>query len=226
MEYKLINDNNLNVSFNEIKIDLIYADMIYENTDFSWVLHYANQLKKDGIFIIQTDYHTVAEVKVYAKELTNLKLINWLVWKNEFGNFRKDRFRQCHDDILIFSNGENYKWYPERVQVEKATANSKGLNKSGRMTKLATSVISDICLTTVAKERIKDSIGKNIRWQKPLKLINRLLLPFTDENDWIIDPFMGTGTTGEWCIKNNRNFIGIEYDKNIYNIAKNRLGNL
>ena len=43
---------------------------------------------------------------------------------------------------------------------------------------------------------------------------------FTEENDLILDCFMGLGTTGKSCLKNNRNFIGIEINENYFNIAK------
>ena len=43
------------------------------------------------------------------------------------------------------------------------------------------------------------------------------------ENDIVIDPFMGIGSTGLTCIDTNRKFIGIEIDKEYYNIAKRRL---
>lgn len=214
-------DNMLVYLFTEA--DLIYADMVYENLDFSWIDHWWKQLKRGGVFIIQTDWHSVAEVKVHTQTMPEAHFLNWLVWKNEFGNFPKDKFRQCHDDILIFTKGKKYKWYPERVQVGKATAGSKGLNPSGRQTKLATSVITDICLTTVANERVKKSDGHGIRWQKPIKLMDRLLFPFTDEGDLIVDPFMGSGSTGEWCIQNNRDFIGIEIDPEPFQLALKRL---
>lgn len=46
---------------------------------------------------------------------------------------------------------------------------------------------------------------------------------FAKQNDVVIDPFMGLGTTGISCIKNNVDFIGIELDKTYFNIAKSRL---
>ncbi|MCK5343771.1 MAG: hypothetical protein KAR20_10220, partial [Candidatus Heimdallarchaeota archaeon] len=147
------------------QVDLIYADMIYENEDMSWIDRYWKFLKPNGIFMVQTDWHTVFDVGYHLKHrIEGSHMLNHICWKNEFGNFPKNKFRQSHDDILIFSKGKDYKFYPERVQVPKATANSRGLNPSGRTTKLATSVWLDICLTTVAKERIKKVDGKSIRW--------------------------------------------------------------
>ena len=46
---------------------------------------------------------------------------------------------------------------------------------------------------------------------------------FTNENDLVLDPFMGLGTTGISCKKMNRDFIGIELDKNYYDIAEKRI---
>ena len=42
-------------------------------------------------------------------------------------------------------------------------------------------------------------------------------------NDIIPDPFMGSGTTGIACVSNNHNFIGIELDKQYFDIAKDRI---
>jgi DNA modification methylase len=100
------------------------------------------------------------------------------------------------------------------------------LNPSGRTTKNATAWIDDICLTTTAKERVKKSDGHLVRWQKPVRLFDRVVAPFTDEGDDVLDNFMGSGSLGEWCIKNNRNYTGIEYDKEVFGLAKNRLENI
>lgn len=49
---------------------------------------------------------------------------------------------------------------------------------------------------------------------------------FTRENDIVLDCFMGLGTTGKSCLKNNRNFIGIEINENYFNIAKEDIENI
>lgn len=58
--------------------------------------------------------------------------------------------------------------------------------------------------------------------EKPIPMLERILLKHTKENDLVLDMFMGSGTTGLACLNTNRNFIGIEIDENFYNISKNR----
>lgn len=69
-------------------------------------------------------------------------------------------------------------------------------------------------------------IPKNKRFhptQKPIELIDRLVKCSSDENDIIIDPFMGSGTTAVSCKKLNRIYMGSEMDSNFCNIAEQRI---
>jgi site-specific DNA-methyltransferase (adenine-specific)/modification methylase len=58
----------------------------------------------------------------------------------------------------------------------------------------------------------------------PLELAEQAINNFSYENNIILDPFMGSGTTGVACKNLNRNFIGIELDEEYFNIAKERIG--
>ena len=58
---------------------------------------------------------------------------------------------------------------------------------------------------------------------KPLDIIENLIINSSQENDTILDCFMGSGTTGVACKNLNRNFIGIELDEKYFNIAKERI---
>ena len=59
--------------------------------------------------------------------------------------------------------------------------------------------------------------------QKPTVLLERLILLSSNENDTVLDCFMGSGSTGVACKNLNRNFIGIELDEKYFNIAKERI---
>ena len=61
--------------------------------------------------------------------------------------------------------------------------------------------------------------------QKPISLIQRLVLASSNKGDKVLDPFMGSGSTGVVSSNLNRNFIGFEKDKEYFDIAQNRIKN-
>lgn len=61
--------------------------------------------------------------------------------------------------------------------------------------------------------------------QKPVKLLQHLILDYTQPGDTILDPFMGSGTTGVACVQTGRRFIGIEIDPTYFEIAVKRISN-
>ena len=94
--------------------------------------------------------------------------------------------------------------------------------RKGRGKRINNCGTSDIL--SVPNKKTKDENGKNIHdTEKPIGLMEILINNSSQENELVLDPFMGVGSTGLACIKNNRNFIGIEIDENYFNIAKSRL---
>lgn len=61
--------------------------------------------------------------------------------------------------------------------------------------------------------------------QKPIALMEEILRRHTNENQLILDPFMGSGTTAIACINTNRNYIGFELDEKYHKIANDRILN-
>lgn len=211
-----------------IKVDLIYADPIYSDLDFeSWIPQCHQLLKDTGSMFVQTDQRSVAELKLYLDKIFGKdNFVNWIIWSYNWGGRGKRSFAKKHDDILFYSKTKDYKFYPDRVMIPKKTAKTK-LNKSGNSEQIPTDVWSSLDgignFHTMSKERVKGEDGKNLHWQKPLALMERVILPTTDEGDLVLDPFMGTGSTAMSCIKNGRDFIGIENDEKVFNLAKLRL---
>lgn len=62
--------------------------------------------------------------------------------------------------------------------------------------------------------------------EKPIELMQILIENSSNENDTVLDPFMGCGSTGIACLNTNRNFVGIELDKSYFEIAQNRINKL
>ena len=124
--------------------------------------------------------------------------VKCLIW--EKGNKICSRYyMNCFEYIILFRKGRD-----------------KPINKC---------VTPDILKIPIKK--MKDSNGKNLHdTEKPVNLMKILVENSSNEEDTVLDPFMGIGATGIACKELNRNFIGIEIDENYFNIAKERINNI
>ena len=120
--------------------------------------------------------------------------------------------RDVHEYILIFSKG-NYK--RERDKNEKEF-------RHDNITK------EEFIEWTKSVWTMNTESAKRIGHPAPFpeELPNRLIKLFSFTNDIVIDPFMGSGTTAIAAIKNSRNFVGYEINKEYINLANNRILNL
>lgn len=79
----------------------------------------------------------------------------------------------------------------------------------------------------VPNKKLKDRDRINLHdTEKPVKLMEQLVLNSSKEGDFVMDPFMGIGSTGIACKKNGRSFIGVELDPKYFYIARERINNV
>ena len=94
--------------------------------------------------------------------------------------------------------------------------------RKGKGIKINNCGTSDIL--SIPNIKRKDTNGKNLHdTEKPVELMKILIENSSLENQIILDPFMGIGSTGIACLQANRKFIGIEIDEKYFNIAKNEM---
>lgn len=109
-----------------------------------------------------------------------------------------------------FGMGNNYRPNYELIILAcKTNVVTKSKNKSNILT-----------YRRIAPTKLKHSC------EKPVPLLQDLIEELTNENDLILDPFMGSASTGEACINTNRKFVGIELDETYFKIAKERMENI
>jgi len=77
-------------------------------------------------------------------------------------------------------------------------------------------------LLSIGSAHIK---GREHPTQKPVALMEYLIKTYTHENETVLDFTMGSGSTGVACVNLNRNFIGIELDRDYFDIATDRIAN-
>lgn len=94
--------------------------------------------------------------------------------------------------------------------------------RKGKGIKINNCGTSDIL--SVPNKKLKDTNGKNLHdTEKPVDLMKILIENSSAENELVLDPFMGIGSTGIACMNTNRNFIGIELDPKYFEIAEKRI---
>ncbi len=200
--------------------DLIYADMIYDDLNFDrWLPRCRDALKTTGSIFVQTDQRSVAPLKLYMDELFGAdNFVNWIIWPYDWGGRPKNAFGRKHDDLLWYAKTGDYKFFANNVQIPKKTT-GRGFNPSGRTTKTPTDVWMDIGnFHTMSTERVS-----GVEWQKPERLVQRVVEAVTEEGDLVFDPFAGSGTTISVCAKLGRNSVGCEINKSIWDRAVERI---
>lgn len=227
MTIKLYNDDCLKILpqliENGIVVDAIIADVPYNINQDSWdnnfdlfkALSYCDSLlKSDGNVLIFQGWTNVCETKQFMDSLWTIQ--DWIIYDRIKGRGAKKHLVSTREDILWYSKGNNYTFNKIPSTIKKKTG-GLGL-KNGCEFRALSNVWTDISpIVPWSKERI------NHPTQKPIQLMERLVKVFTNEGDTVLDFTMGSGSTGLACKNLNRDFIGIEIDKDYFDIAKERI---
>ena len=152
-----------------------------------------------------------------------------LVWEKSkatgYLNAKKQPMR-AHEDIVVFYNKQPT--YNPQMTVgkpyDKGTA-IRDAEQYGKQTK-AVHVKNEEGTRyprSVLYFKTAEDEGKYHPTQKPIALYEYLIKTYSNEGDTVLDPCMGSGTTGVACMNTGRNFIGIEKEENYYKIAEQRI---
>ncbi len=168
-----------------------------------WVEECIRILRDDGTIWISGTLHNHPSIGVILKEL-NLWIINDIIWfkPNAPPLIQKNRFVPSTELIWVASKSKKYCF---NYEMARNLSNGKQMRN----------------LWEMQAERHKTSHPT----EKPEKLLERIILIGSKEGDTILDPFMGSGTTGVVSKRLNRHFIGIEIDDVYFEIAKKRIEN-
>src|SRR5262249_12538724 len=131
---------------------------------------------------------------------------------NPMPNFRGRRFTNAHETLIWAMRDERSKGY---------TFNYEALKAGNDDVQMRSDWTFPLC---TGEERVKSAAGKKLHpTQKPEALLSRLILAWSRGNDLFLDPFGGTGPTGEVAKRLGRRFIGIERERAYVAAAKNRI---
>ena len=176
----------------------------------NWIRKCKRVLKSNGSIWISGTMHNIYSIGM-ALEEEGFKIINNITWQksNPPPNISCRAFTHSTETIL---------WAKKDQKKIKHLFNyslMKKINENKQM--------KDVWITSLTKKSEKKH-GKHPT-QKPLAILDRIILASTNENDLILDPFNGSGTTGVSALRNRRKFIGIDNNNEYLEIAKKRIIN-
>lgn len=219
-------------------IDLILCDLPYGTTKCHWdvvipfesLWEQYNRIRKRNtpIILFGTQPFTTTLIA------SNMKMFKHeIIWhKSKSGSAFTAKFRPIckHENIIVFGKGK-IMYNPQLIDGEpyyrkrKENTGNKPNNHALGVTSESETINTGFRYPSTIqffqqKWRRQDQIHPT---QKPIKLLEWLILSYSNEDDTILDNCMGSGSTGVACFNTNRNFIGIEKDDNYFEIAKNRI---
>lgn len=164
-------------------------------------------LKPNGTLWVSGTFHNIYSVGM-ALEKTGFKIMNNITWQktNPPPNLSCRYFTHSTETILWAKKNPQAKHYFNYELMKK-------LNGGKQM--------KDVWTGTLTPQREK-TFGKHPT-QKPLYLLERIILASTEENYLVLDPFCGSSTTGVACKLLGRRFIGIDINSEFIALSKERL---
>lgn len=233
---KLIPDNS---------IDLILTDPPYNNRkDFGdgtvnlskkefekwndqWIKECFRILKPTGSIYICIDWPNSGMIQNLLEKYFTVQ--NRITWKREKGRGSKKNWKNNMEDIWYATKSKDHTFNLDQVKIKKeviapykdSTGKPKDwVEKDGEKFRMThpSNIWTDL---TVPFWSMPENTEHPT--QKPEKLIKRIILASSNENDLVFDPFLGSGTTCVMAKKLKRKYLGFEINKKYYILASKRL---
>jgi site-specific DNA-methyltransferase (adenine-specific) len=199
-----------------------YNDKVKKKNYIAWTKDWMDICKKvlkpHGSFYIAIGDEYAANVKIIADEL-GLFMRNWVIWHYTFGQQMKNKFARSHTHIFYFVKDKNNFTFNDNearvISDRQKKYQDKRANPEGKMPDDVWDEYPRVCGTF--KERI------DFPCQMPESLLARIIRVSSTKDQWILDPFIGSGTTAVVAAKLGRNFTGIDISKEYVSKSKERV---
>ena len=183
----------------------------YYDFTLNWMAEVYRILKESGSMYVFSGWNNLKDILNTISEL-NFVTVNHIIWKYQFGVVTKKRFVTSHYHCLyVCKNDKKKKFFPYARYEKNARSNEGG--------------------SLHYKDKEDVWVIKREYWngdQKtptklPAEIIKKILMYSSEENDIVLDPFLGSGQVAVVSKMLNRKYIGFEIVKEYYEFAKERL---
>ncbi|MDG2208209.1 MAG: site-specific DNA-methyltransferase [Pirellulales bacterium] len=219
----------------------LYEDQLdddkYLAWSHDWIAQVVRLLKDSGTFWLAIGDEYAAEMKVLMQRELGLTCRSWVIWYYTFGVNCKRKFNRSHAHLLqMVKDPDHFTFNADTIRVPSARQlvyGDRRANPQGRLPDdtwvlrpqdLPEGFRSDGDTWYFARVAgtFKERAGFH-GCQMPEQLIGRIVRASSNENDWVLDPFLGSGTTGSVAKKLNRQFIGFELSPEYVQQARRRI---
>jgi site-specific DNA-methyltransferase (adenine-specific) len=221
-----------------LSIDLIIADppyfKIYGEFDFiwedineyiewckKWIEECNRILKPTGSFYLwgaigYGNGYPLFKLADWMESKNKFRVINWITQRNSRGRGSKKGYMSAREELIFAVKSNDFTW--ETAYTEEKS-NRKDLGFDGKPRKNEYKRCSDVWIDIAeasqsSKERFKLLDGTSFPTVKSQKLCNRIINASSNKGDLVYIPFAGSGSEIESCIKNKRDYIATEINKN------------
>ena len=204
------------------------------------VISVAKTLLNDtGVFYLHLDWRMAAQARLMCdREFGKTRFLNEIIWSYESGGRAKRYFSRKHDVILLYAKTKDYFFDLTRVPLargEKRNHMARGRDEQGRMFSYITSngkeyryyddepVYPGDVWSDISHLQQRDPERTGYATQKPLKLLERLLLPVTNPGDLVADLCCGSGTALEAAQRLDCRFAGLDLNPEAIAVSLSRV---
>lgn len=216
---------NLTKTFNSNTFKEMHTQDYVDWID-SWLSKLIRTLKKTASIYICGDYRSSGAIQQVGEKY--FKVRNRIVWEREKGRGAKKNWKNNTEDIWYFTVSDDYVFNLDAVKIKKKVLApyrvngqpkdwEESDNGNYRLTH-PSNIWTDL---TVPFWSMPENTEHPT--QKPEKLLAKIILASSNEGDFVLDPFLGSGTTSVVAKKLNRKYLGIELDNTFACLAEKRL---
>ena len=218
-------------------VDAIICDLPYGTTACKWDIvlpldklwqQYERIINPNGAIVLFGSQPFTS-----ALVMSNPKLFKyeWIWKKSRPANFMNAKFQamKIHENIIVFGLGKTkYNPIKELGNKNHATKPRNSFKESiyNERQPIRPPDTNELkCPKSIIEVKSSNNIKNEHPTQKPVALMEYLIKTYTNEGETVLDNCMGSGTTGVACENTNRRFIGIEKERNYFDISVNRIVN-
>jgi site-specific DNA-methyltransferase (adenine-specific) len=189
-----------------------------------WIDAVLPKLKANGSLYVFLTWQHSPEVFSYLK--THLAMVNEIIWDRRVpsmgGSTRK--FSSVHDNIGFFVNSRDYYFDVDAVRIPYDAVTKKARSRSIFVGKKWLEVgYNPKDVWSVSRLHRQHGEREDHPTQKPLEIIERMVLASCPEGGIVLDPFMGSGTTAAAAVRHGRRFVGFELNPEYFGIVEKRM---